>query len=196
MSTAEAATTSDFSSVKVSSVFDLEEEDNNSVRSTSNSPSANIPTKKSDQSPQNNFQKEIDSSSSPSAFLNGIDAKNSMFQPSTTTSPNPNSAIPPPQPQIPQASQDSKDAKNEFMPSISPTFMLSSMATSSPATETLLSNVKERLNAIRPWKDFFALDQFRIPESSTAAQSRASHNLSHFQNNYLIVLLLLLGFSL
>lgn len=210
MSTA-AAATSDFSPVKVSSVFDLEEEEqgpftynnNNNIRSTSDSPSVDISTKnnnQSNQSPQNKFQKEFDSSSSPSAFLNGIDAQNSTFQPSTTNSSNSNSTMPPPQPQIPQVqvkpSQDSQENNNEFMPSISPTFMLSSMATSSPATESLLSNVKERLNAIRPWKDFFALDQFRIPESSTAAQSRASHNFSHFQNNYLIILLLLLGFSL
>lgn len=86
-----------------------------------------------------------------------------------------------------------------FMPpssSISPSLMLSSMANSSPATENILSSAKERLNQIRPWKDFFSIDQFRIPESSTAAQSRASHNFTHFQNNYLIILLLFSAFSL
>ena len=84
----------------------------------------------------------------------------------------------------------------EFMPAISPSLMLSSMATSSAATENLLASAKERLNQIRPWKDFFSIDQFRIPESSTAAQSRASHNFTHFQNNYLIILLLFSAFSL
>lgn len=92
-----------------------------------------------------------------------------------------------PQPQIP----------SNFVPvAISPSLMLSSMANSSPVTENILCSAKERLNQIRPWKDFFSLDQFRIPESSTAAQSRASHNFTHFQNNYLIILILLFGFSL
>ena len=85
----------------------------------------------------------------------------------------------------------------EFMPAaISPTFMLSSMAHSSPVTENVLSSAKDRINNIRPWKDFFSLDQFRVPESSTAAQSRASHNFTHYQNNYLVILLLFTGFSL
>ncbi len=84
----------------------------------------------------------------------------------------------------------------EFTPAISPSLMLSSMANSSPATESILSSAKERINQIRPWKDFFSLDQFRVPESSTAAQSRASHNFSHFQNNYLLIFLLFCAFSL
>lgn len=85
---------------------------------------------------------------------------------------------------------------SEYVSPISPTFMLSSMASASPATENILSSAKERLQNIRSWKDFFSLDQFRIPESTTAAQSRVSHNTSYFQNNYLIILLLLTGFSL
>ena len=85
---------------------------------------------------------------------------------------------------------------SEFISPISPTFMLSSMASASPATENILSAAKERLQNIRYWKDFFSLDQFRLPESTTAAQSRISHNTSYFQNNYLIILLLLTGFSL
>lgn len=102
------------------------------------------------------------------------------------------------EPEIPAASSFSTSSKptTEFMPAISPSLMLSSMANSSPAAENILSAAKERMNQIRPWKDFFALDQFRIPESSTAAQSRASHNFGHFQNNYLIILLLFTGFSL
>lgn len=79
---------------------------------------------------------------------------------------------------------------------ISPTFMLSSMTASSATTHSLLENVKERMHSIRPWQDFFAINQFHIPESSTAAQSRITHNGSHFQNNYLVIVLLLTVFSL
>lgn len=92
--------------------------------------------------------------------------------------------------------EPSNPSNSTFIPAISPSLMLSSMANSSPATENILSSAKERLNHIRPWRDFFALDQFRIPESSTAAQSRASHNFTHFQNNYLMIILLFSGFSL
>ena len=121
---------------------------------------------------ENNFQY---STESPSDFLNNLPAEQSQ-----------------PQHQMPSSSFKTA----EFVPSISPSLMLSSMANSSPVTENILSSAKERMNQIRPWKDFFALDQFRIPESSTAAQSRASHNFTHFQNNYLIILMLFCGFSL
>ena len=115
---------------------------------------------------------------SPSNFLNNL--------PTATEKDQPQQQQPPP-PQIP----------SNFVPAaISPSLMLSSMANLSPVTENILSSAKERMNQIRPWKDFFSTDQFRIPESSTAAQSRASHNFTHFQNNYLIILILFCGFSL
>ena len=119
------------------------------------------------------ISENIPSTDSPSVFLDNLSAK--ADEPSTTTNtPKPTA----------------------FMPAISPSLMLSSMANSSPAAESILTSAKERIDGIRPWKDFFSLDQFRIPESSTAAQSRASHNFSHFQNNYLVILLLLCAFSL
>jgi hypothetical protein len=100
------------------------------------------------------------------------------------------------QQQQPEMPSSSSFKTAEFIPVISPSLMLSSMANSSPVTENILSSARERMSQIRPWKDFFALDQFRIPESSTAAQSRASHNFTHFQNNYLLILFLFFGFSL
>lgn len=112
---------------------------------------------------------------SPKKFLNNLAVDQDQPQPNSTIS---------------------SSKASEFMPAISPSLMLSSMANSSPAAENILSSAKERINEIRSWKDFFALDQFRIPESSTAAQSRASHNFTHFQNNYLVILLLFTGFSL
>lgn len=123
---------------------------------------------------ENNFEY---STESPSKFLNNLPTEQQEQQ----------------QPQMPSTSSFKT---SEFVPAISPTLMLSSMANSSPVAENILTSAKERMNQIRPWKDFFALDQFRIPESSTAAQSRASHNFTHFQNNYLIILLLFCGFSL
>lgn len=123
---------------------------------------------------ENNFEY---STETPSKFLNNLPTEQQEQQ----------------QPQMPSTSSFKA---SEFVPAISPSLMLSSMANSSPVAENILTSAKERMNQIRPWKDFFALDQFRIPESSTAAQSRASHNFTHFQNNYLIILLLFCGFSL
>lgn len=121
----------------------------------------------------NNTSTEEKGTDSPSGFLNNL----------------------PPHPAASTISESDQPAP-EFMPAISPSLMLSSMANSSPATESILSSAKERINQIRPWKDFFSLDQFRVPESSTAAQSRASHNFAHFQNNYLLIFLLFCAFSL
>lgn len=154
------------SSVKVESVFDIEEEKNPySYNSNTSENNINATTSASPKL----------STESPSKFLNSLEVEQEQPQPNPSIS-------------------STKTA--EFMPAISPSLMLSSMANSSPAAENLLSSAKERINQIRSWKDFFALDQFRIPESSTAAQSRASHNFSHYQNNYLVILLLFVGFSL
>lgn len=150
----------------IPSVFDVEDSFNNPV--TSNNSNLDIPT---------------ETSASPSLFLNNLPAADSNTQASSSTF-------------VTAASSTPKETKSEFVPAISPTFMLSSIANSSPVPENIISSAKDRLSQIGPWKDFFSLDQFHIPESSTAAQSRASHNFSHFQNNYLIIMLLLCGFSL
>ena len=138
--------------------------------------------------------KEQGTAESPSNFLNNLQPEQTTQHTQATAhtqSPIQHTQSPIQHTQLPQETQTS------FMPAaISPSLMLSSMANSSPAAENILSSAKERLNQIRPWKDFFSIDQFRIPESSTAAQSRASHNFSHFQNNYLIILLLFSAFSL
>lgn len=161
------------SSAEVQGVFDVEEDQSYSY---SINDTVNTVT-------------EEHTTESPSGFLNNLSQlpvsestlKESQFssQPSNSTT-----------------ASSSFSKPTEFIPVISPSLMLSSMANSSPATENILSSAKERLSQIRPWNDFFSLDQFRIPESSTAAQSRASHNCSYFQNNYLIIFLLFCTFSL
>lgn len=161
------------SSAEVQSVFDLEEEHNPYSYQAEESIAS--------QQNLNNLSTE-----SPGNFLNNLQAKPES---PAAISDNPSITIDP-------LNSSNQLKQPEFMPAISPSMMLSSMASSSPAAENILSSAKERISQIRPWKDFFALDQFRIPESSTAAQSRVSHNFTHFQNNYLVIILLLTGFSL
>lgn len=79
---------------------------------------------------------------------------------------------------------------------MSPTFMLSSLNQSSESTQNILNLIKARMESIKPWNTFFALDQFHIPQSITAAQSKVTHNASYFQNNYIMIALLLTVFSL
>lgn len=83
-----------------------------------------------------------------------------------------------------------------FAPVESPSFSLPTMQQNPQAAQNMIALVKERMNNIKPWKDFFLLDQFHLPQSTTAAQSRVSHNVNHFQNNYLMFVLLLTAFSL
>ena len=162
-------------SAEVQGVFDLEEEHNPysyQAEQTTNQPNTN------------NYTTE-----SPGNFLNNLQPKpESPLVKDNNTFSSPSLAL--------DSSFSNQTKQAEFMPAISPSMMLSSMASSSPAAENILSSAKERISQIRPWKDFFALDQFRIPESSTAAQSRVSRNFTHFQNNYLVIILLLTGFSL
>lgn len=171
------------STVEVQGVFDVEEEQAAYTYESSEDKS---------QVQENTFE-------SPSEFLNNL---NSNQTSSATTSSFESKPAEFPAQSGPfssasaSASTTSNSKPSEFMPAISPSMMLSSMANSSPAAESILSSARERINQIRPWKDFFSLDQFRVPESTTAAQSRASHNFAHFQNNYLVVFALFCGFSL
>jgi hypothetical protein len=121
----------------------------------------------------------------PNSFLQGLSAN---------TNP-----VPPPQP-VPQYGMASgtlpQPLHNTGAAPISPIFTLNSMANGSAAAHNLATIAKERAQNVKSWRDFFSLDQFHVPESTTAAQSRISHNTIYFQNNYLIIVLLLTLFSL
>lgn len=79
---------------------------------------------------------------------------------------------------------------------VSPVFMVPSMENVPEEAQDFVAAAKERAQNIRPWREFFSFDQFHVPESATMAHSRFHHNLSHFQNNYLIIVLLTSLFSL
>lgn len=122
---------------------------------------------------------------SPSSFLEGLASGNEKSAPS--------------KPEVLEFIPKSTTAFSEqpFAPSgTPPSFSMNSLSGSSPLAQNVVTQMKERMNAIKPWKDFFSFDQFHLPQSSTAAQSRVSHNVSHFQNNYLMFVLLLAAFSL
>ena len=110
---------------------------------------------------------------SPGSFLNGLGGETQQPAPQTA----PETSLP-------------------FAPVGSPSFSLPTMQENPQAAQNMIALVKERMNNIKPWKDFFSLDQFHLPQSTTAAQSRVSHNVNHFQNNYLMFVLLLTAFSL
>lgn len=122
---------------------------------------------------------------SPSSFLNGLTgsgAENLTAKPEAMST----------------SQNETSSSSQPFAPvSSMSTFSMNSIsAANSPMAQNIANQMKDRMNNIKPWKDFFALDQFGMPQSTTAAQSRVSHNINHFQNNYLMFVLLLTAFSL
>lgn len=123
---------------------------------------------------------------SPSAFLNGLDAGTNNA-PAKPTLPE----------QVPVSNNPQAFASQPFAPvNAASTFSMNSLPSNSLMAQSVVNQLKERMNNIKPWKDFFSLDQFRMPQSTTAAQSRVSHNVNFFQNNYLMFVALLSVFSL
>jgi hypothetical protein len=123
-------------------------------------------------------------SKSPSSFLTGLGS-----------GPDSATAIKPESEAFPQNA--ASFSSQPFAPvGTPPTFSMNALSGSSPLAQSVVSQMKDRMNNIKSWRDFFAFDQFHFPQSSTAAQSRVSHNVNHFQNNYMMVIVLLSAFSL
>ena len=128
--------------------------------------------------------KEESPSRSPSSFLGGLGsvAENSSPMKQEAESFTKNTASFSSQPFAPVDTQ--------------PSFSMKNISGGSPLAQNIVTQMKERMDNIKSWKDFFAPDQFHMPQSTTVAQSRVSHNVNHFQNNYLMFVLLLAAFSL
>ncbi|KAJ3308537.1 hypothetical protein HDV04_001160 [Boothiomyces sp. JEL0838] len=59
-----------------------------------------------------------------------------------------------------------------------------------------ISSLKSRLSSIRPFSDFFAKDRFSLPSDFNTFKTRASFNIIYFQNNYLLISVIVVAYFL
>ncbi|KAJ1340057.1 hypothetical protein BSLG_005381 [Batrachochytrium salamandrivorans] len=62
--------------------------------------------------------------------------------------------------------------------------------------QSVKTESQRRLEALRPWTEFFDRSRMTKPSSSTAFSQRLSYNLRYFQNNYILVVLLVIAYFL
>ncbi|KAI8924965.1 PRA1 family protein-domain-containing protein [Entophlyctis helioformis] len=61
-------------------------------------------------------------------------------------------------------------------------------------------NVKQesqrRLEALRPWSEFFDRLRFAVPKNFSEFNQRLTFNVRHFQNNYILIVLIVIAYFL
>ncbi|KAI8901744.1 PRA1 family protein-domain-containing protein [Globomyces pollinis-pini] len=74
---------------------------------------------------------------------------------------------------------------------------LGSYAKLSPEqVENIKSETKKRLAGLRSWSEFFSYDRFIRPTDYNTFQTKLSFNVKYFQNNYLLIILVVVAYFL